>query len=125
MKTKIFDFREKINEEDLEYCADCLKAGNIGIFPTETVYGIGANALDKKAASLIFKAKNRAIDNPLIIHISNFNMLKDLVEEPNEIEKKLIDAFFSRTIYFNFKREENDCKRSKCWTKNGWNTDAQ
>lgn len=94
MKTKIFDFREKINEEDLEYCADCLKAGNIGIFPTETVYGIGANALDKKAASLIFKAKNRAIDNPLIIHISNFNMLKDLVEEPNEIEKKLIDAFF-------------------------------
>ena len=79
MKTKIFDFREKINEEDLEYCADCLRAGNIGIFPTETVYGIGANALDKKAASLIFKAKNRAVDNPLIIHISNFNMLKDLV----------------------------------------------
>lgn len=94
METKIFDFRENINEEELEYCAKCLKDGKIGIFPTETVYGIGANALDNEAASLIFKAKNRASDNPLIIHISNFDMLSKLVEEPSVIEQKLIDAFF-------------------------------
>ncbi len=94
METKIFDFRTNLNEEELKYCAKCLKEGKIGIFPTETVYGIGANALNNEAASLIFKAKNRAKDNPLIIHISNFKMLKDITKPPTKIEQQLIDAFF-------------------------------
>ncbi len=94
METKIFDFRKEIKEDELKYCAKCLQEGKIGIFPTETVYGLGASALSDQAASLIFKAKNRASDNPLIIHISDFSMLYDLVQEPNEVEKKLLDAFF-------------------------------
>ena len=60
------------------------------MFPTETVYGIGANALNKIAVSKIFEAKGRASDNPLIVHISNLEMLENIVLEVNEIEKKLI-----------------------------------
>jgi len=90
--TKIIDFKEKINIESLEKIKKSLKNGKLVIFPTETVYGIGANALDEKTVDSIFTAKGRAQDNPLIVHISNFKMLDELVEKPNEIEKKLIDA---------------------------------
>lgn len=107
METKIFDFKNKINEEQLKYCASCLKNGEIGIFPTETVYGIGANALDEEAAKKIFKAKNREADNPLIIHIADFNMLDDLVEPLNDIEKKLVDAFFPGPFTLILKGKKN------------------
>lgn len=90
--TKIIDFKDGIDTWELEEIKTSFSKGKLVIFPTETVYGIGANALDKDAVDSIFKAKGRAQDNPLIVHISNFEMLKDLVEEPNEIEKKLIDA---------------------------------
>ncbi len=91
--TKIIDFKENIDEEQLKEISTSFHKGELVIFPTETVYGIGANALDKDAVNSIFIAKGRAQDNPLIVHISNFDMLNTLVEEPNEIEKKLIDAF--------------------------------
>ncbi len=91
--TKIFDFKNGINDEELNISANSLKDGKLVIFPTETVYGIGANALDKNAVDSIFIAKGRANDNPLIVHISDFNMLNDLVEEPTPLEKKLMDAF--------------------------------
>lgn len=92
--TKIIDFKEKIDNESLNEIKETLRNGKLVIFPTETVYGIGANALDSNAVDSIFKAKGRANDNPLIVHISNFKMLDNLVEKPNEIEEKLIDAFF-------------------------------
>lgn len=91
--TKIIDFKKKINKNDLDDISTALIKGKLVIFPTETVYGIGANALDKDAVDSIFIAKGRANDNPLIVHISNFDMLKELTYEPSEIEKKLIDAF--------------------------------
>jgi L-threonylcarbamoyladenylate synthase len=91
--TKIFDFKTEINKDELEEAAQSLKKGKLVIFPTETVYGIGANALDSKAVDDIFVAKGRANDNPLIVHISDFSMLEELVEEPSELEKKLMDAF--------------------------------
>jgi len=91
--TKYIDFKESLNDQELNEASISLRNGELVIFPTETVYGIGANALDKNAVSNIFKAKGRANDNPLIVHISDFDMLKDLVYEPNDIEKKLIDAF--------------------------------
>ena len=90
--TKIIDFKDGIDNWELEEIKKSFTNGKLVIFPTETVYGIGANALDRDAVDSIFVAKGRAQDNPLIVHISNFDMLKKLVEEPNEIEKKLIDA---------------------------------
>ena len=91
--TKIFNFKNDINEEELNIAANCIKDGKLVIFPTETVYGIGANALDEDAVDSIFIAKGRANDNPLIVHISDFSMLENLVEDPTQLEQKLMDAF--------------------------------
>ena len=71
-----------------------LSSGGLVIFPTETVYGIGANALNNTAVDNIFKAKGRASDNPMIVHISNTDMLNPLVTGITNIEQKLINAFW-------------------------------
>ncbi len=93
MKTKYINLKEEYNEEKIKEAAQDILNGEIVIFPTETVYGIGANALNDDACKNIFKAKGRAGDNPLIVHVNNVDMIKQLVEEPNEIEKKLIKSF--------------------------------
>lgn len=91
--TKIYDFQTTIDPEKLKEAGQLLRDGKLVIFPTETVYGLGANALDEKAVDAIFHAKGRANDNPLIVHISNFEQLQELVEAPNKMEQQLIDAF--------------------------------
>lgn len=91
--TKIFDFKNNINIDELSLASKSIKEGNLVIFPTETVYGIGANALDSKAVDDIFNAKGRANDNPLIVHIAEFDMLEDLVKEITPLEQKLMDSF--------------------------------
>ena len=63
---KILDWKDSIDYDELNNVCDTLKSGGLVIFPTETVYGIGANALDSKAVDNIFIAKGRANDNPLI-----------------------------------------------------------
>ena len=104
--TKIIDFKDGIDNWELEEIKKSFTDGKLVIFPTETVYGIGANALDKNAVDSIFIAKGRAQDNPLIVHISNFEMLKDLVEEPNEIEQKLIDTLMPGPFTLILKKKE-------------------
>lgn len=94
MKSKYADLREKINLEKIEEAANSIKNGELVLFPTETVYGIGANALDKNAVSKIFKAKGRAGDNPLIVHISNLSMLENLVQNIGDTEKELMKNFW-------------------------------
>lgn len=104
--TKIIDFKKGTNPKDLALIAEAFKKGELVIFPTETVYGIGANALDPVATKQIFIAKGRAQDNPLIVHVANFEMIKALTEEPNEIEKKLIDAFMPGPFTLILKRKK-------------------
>lgn len=94
MKTRYIDLKNEINEEKIEEASKDIINGKLVIFPTETVYGIGANALNEEACKNIFKAKGRAVDNPLIVHINDLNMLNYIVEEPNEVEEKLINTFF-------------------------------
>ena len=60
-----------IDENELKKQAELLKEGKTVIFPTETVYGLGANALDENAVKKIYEAKGRPSDNPLIVHIYN------------------------------------------------------
>lgn len=87
--TEIIHKNEKLNKP-----AEVLRNGGTVIFPTETVYGLGANALDSNAVKKIFIAKGRPSDNPLIVHIDNFEKIYDLVEEVPENAKKLADAYW-------------------------------
>ena len=105
MKSKYLDFKKEINIEEIKESAEAIKNGKLVIFPTETVYGIGANALNEEAVKQIYIAKGRASDNPLIAHISNLKMLQNLVIEVGQIEQKLIDNFWPGplTIVFNKK----------------------
>lgn len=91
--TTLFDFKNGIIDEELLQCINGLKCGKLVVFPTETVYGIGANSMDKVAVDNIFKAKGRAHDNPLIVHVSDKEMIYSLVSNINEIEEKIIDIF--------------------------------
>ena len=74
--------------------AEFIKNGGIVAFPTETVYGLGANVFDERAIAKIFEAKQRPNDNPLIAHVGNLEDIKLLVSEINEVANKFIEAFF-------------------------------
>ena len=82
-----------INKNELDLAKESLEHGNLVIFPTETVYGLGANALEKCVVDKIFKAKNRASNNPLIVHLKNKSDIEKYAIIENDIEQKLIDAF--------------------------------
>ena len=103
MKSKYINLKDNQNYEKIKEPAQAIKQGNLVLFPTETVYGIGANALDEKAVKKVYEAKGRASDNPLIAHISNLEMLKKLVKKKKKTEKKLIEKFWPGplTIIFN------------------------
>jgi len=74
--------------------AEYIKRGGIVAFPTETVYGLGANVFDEDAVAKIFEAKQRPADNPLIAHIARVEQITELAAELTEAAGKLIEAFF-------------------------------
>ncbi len=78
--------------------AEFIKKGGIVAFPTETVYGLGANIFDEKAIAKIFEAKQRPNDNPLIAHVSNLEQIKLLVEEITPNAQKFIEALFPAAL---------------------------
>lgn len=78
----------------LEEAAAWIQRDEVVAFPTETVYGLGANALSPKAVEKIYLAKGRPSDNPLIVHISSVDMLDDLVAEIPDSAQRLMDAFW-------------------------------
>jgi len=99
MQTRII----KINPEDielsetkelLEEAGRILKAGGLVAFPTETVYGLGGNAMDAAAAASIYRAKGRPSDNPLIVHIADKEAIGRVVREVPPKAEKLMDAFW-------------------------------
>jgi L-threonylcarbamoyladenylate synthase len=83
-----------ININDIVIAAEALKQGKLVVFPTETVYGLGADALDIEAVRGIFEAKGRPADNPLIVHIAELSELKPLVDEVTVQAKQLMEAFW-------------------------------
>lgn len=105
--TKYLDLRNNYNKNDLLEAAQYIKEGKLVLFPTETVYGIGANGLDDNAVKKIFITKNRAQDNPLILHISNIKMIDKFAKDLTELEKKLINDFFPGPLTIILKRKDN------------------
>ena len=94
METKVAIIKDiKKDVKFIEEAAQTIVNGGIVAFPTETVYGLGANALDEKAVEKIFIAKGRPQDNPLIVHVSS-NDISDLVKEVPDVAKKLMDKFW-------------------------------
>lgn len=89
MKTQVL----KPTDEALRLAADLLRAGQLVAFPTETVYGLGANALDSAAVPGIFASKGRPADNPLIVHIHDRKQLDGLCRT-NDNALKLMEAFW-------------------------------
>lgn len=79
---------------DIEKAAKRIREGGLVLFPTETVYGIGANALNDEAIRKIFIAKGREQDNPLILSISDIEMLHQIADNISELEYSLMDAFW-------------------------------
>jgi len=87
------NWSKETNTEELKIVCNLIKNGEVVVFPTETVYGIGANALDKDAVGKIFVAKGRPSDNPLIVHLADKNKIGEVATDISEVEQQLIDAF--------------------------------
>ncbi len=101
MKTTLYN-----KTQDIPLAAELLRQGQVVAIPTETVYGLAANALDPQAVLKIFAAKNRPADNPLIVHISKWEDLPPLVGAIPDCAKALADAFWPGPLTMVLPRSE-------------------
>lgn len=106
MKTLIKEIDINKPDQDLiSPFATMLADGKTVIFPTETVYGLGANALDEDAATKIYQAKGRPSDNPLLVHVADKEDVYDLVENVDDRAKLLMDKFWPGPLTIVFKKK--------------------
>ncbi|NJE60220.1 L-threonylcarbamoyladenylate synthase [Thermococcus sp. 21S7] len=92
--TVVINMRDGLDERRMEIAARFILEGKLVAFPTETVYGLGADALNENAVRRIFEAKGRPADNPLIVHIAEFNDLKKLTREVPREARLLAEKFW-------------------------------
>lgn len=85
-------------QQGLEEAVELIKKGEVVVFPTETVYGLGANVFDPAAVRKIFKVKGRPSDNPLIAHIADVSWIDRLAVDVSDGAKAVIDAFMPGPI---------------------------
>ena len=106
MYTKVVNVRDMGDNalKAVYEAASLIKGGGLVAFPTETVYGLGANGLDKEAAKKIYSAKGRPSDNPLILHISDFSELEELTAEIPEAAVKLAKRYWPGPLTMIFKK---------------------
>ena len=102
METKLFG----TSEYDIAEAGKMIAEGKLVAFPTETVYGLGANALNEEAVRNIYLAKGRPSDNPLIVHIAEKEDIVPLVQEVTPKAKALIDAFFPAPLTIILKKSD-------------------
>lgn len=107
METRLIKISTENPEADLvEEAARVLKEGGLVAFPTETVYGLGGNGLDREACKKIYFAKGRPSDNPLILHISQISELRPIVREIPPAAQKLMDAFWPGPLTMIFPKSD-------------------
>lgn len=95
MNTKIIEINEENIDSDLiKEAGEIIKAGGLVAFPTETVYGLGGDALNPQSSKKIYAAKGRPSDNPLIVHIADFEDIYPIVDRVTEAAAKLADKFW-------------------------------
>ena len=96
---------KNIDAEVIKLYADMIRDGNTVIFPTETVYGLGANALDESAAMNIYSAKGRPSDNPLIVHICDVKGLEEIACGISDKARLIMDKFWPGPITLIFSKK--------------------
>lgn len=106
MKTVIEQVHCAADDEAIRQAGEILKQGGLVAFPTETVYGLGANALDETASSKIYGAKGRPSDNPLIVHIADWDALGKIAAEIPKEAKLLADAFWPGPLTMIFRKTD-------------------
>ena len=94
------------NEELFRKASDILKSGGLVAFPTETVYGLGGDALNPKASEKIYSAKGRPSDNPLIVHIADTASVWELAAEVSTQAQMLMEAFWPGPLTIIFKKKD-------------------
>lgn len=107
MKTKIYKIDEnEINSESLDFIAEELRSGKLVAIPTETVYGLGANGLDPAAVKKIFVAKNRPMDNPLILHIAEIDQIGQLTKNVNQEDLDKLERLWPGPLTVIFEKSD-------------------
>lgn len=108
MNTKVIAIDEENIDADLiREAGEIIKNGGLVAFPTETVYGLGGDALNPMSSKKIYAAKGRPSDNPLIVHIADINDLEYIVEEVTENAKKLADEFWPGPLTMILPKSDN------------------
>ena len=108
MKTQIIKINENnINSKEMEAAGKLIAAGELVAFPTETVYGLGGDALDPEAAHKIYAAKGRPSDNPLIVHIADYEDIYRVGKNIPKQAKLLADAFWPGPLTMIVEKSEN------------------
>ena len=106
METKVLHINDEKDREQIQEAARILREGELVIFPTETVYGLGGNGLDEEAVDKIFRAKGRPKDNPLILHVADPEQVLDLVKVIPPKGKDCMDVFWPGPLTLIFERSE-------------------
>ena len=91
---KYLDLKENNDYTKLKEAAKIIKEGGIVVFPTETVYGIGTNALNEKAVKKLYEVKQRPLDKPISLLVNNIEMIEQVAKDITQIEYTLIKEFF-------------------------------
>lgn len=107
METRIIRILDgRIDNDKMEEAGKILRQGGLVAFPTETVYGLGGDALDEQAAKKIYAAKGRPSDNPLIVHIAEMEALEKIVTQVPEKARKLAAAYWPGPLTMIFPKSE-------------------
>ncbi len=107
MKTEVFSMDTlKIEYDKIKIAASLLKEGQLVAFPTETVYGLGADADNKEAVASIFKTKGRPMDNPLIVHVPSIALCEEYVEKIPQSAALLMEKFWGGPLTIIMKKSK-------------------
>lgn len=106
MNTEVIHISGDKNREELIKIANVFRRGGLVVFPTETVYGLGANGLDANACAKIYQAKGRPSDNPLILHIAQKEQLEELVSEIPQTAKRCMEHFWPGPLTIIFQKSD-------------------
>lgn len=105
MKTHIYNWKEKINEDELENVINVIENGGIVIFPTDTVYGVAANSLDEEAIKKLFNLKRRDDNKPICVLTSSVDKIKKVAYITEE-EQKIINKYMPGALTLILKKKE-------------------